>query len=104
MSESTLEGGAGTPTSPEVATPTRLQTPEATRSDIVSKEKKKGVSFLSRFSIIGNKKKDDDDESEFGDDRIEGMDATVPFSVAIGANGGYIPQVSCTSEEQIFRG
>jgi len=79
--------------------PTRLHTPEATRSEnnIVPKEKKKGVSFLSRFSIIGKKKDQDqidDDESEFGDERIEGMNATVPFSASIGANGGYIPQVS----------
>jgi WD40 repeat protein len=51
------------------------------------------VSFLSRFSIIGGKKKDfdvDDDESELGDPRTEGMNAHV-FSSSIGANG-YIPQ------------
>jgi WD40 repeat protein len=53
------------------------------------------VSFLSRFSIIGGKKKDqfvdiDDDESELGDQRTEGMNAHV-FSSSIGANG-YIPQ------------
>jgi hypothetical protein len=56
---------------------------------------RKGVSFLSRFSIIGGKKKDqtidvDDDESELGDHRTEGMNAHV-FSSSIGANG-YIPQ------------
>lgn len=55
---------------------------------------RKGVSFLSRFSIIGGKKKDasdtaNDDESEPGDPRIEGMDAHV-FSSSIGANG-FIP-------------
>ncbi len=56
---------------------------------------RKGVSFLSRFSIIGGKKKDqsddiDDDESELGDLRTEGNTAHV-FSSSIGANG-YIPQ------------
>ncbi|KAI9840426.1 MAG: hypothetical protein M1837_001639 [Sclerophora amabilis] len=56
------------------------------------KEKKKGVSFLSRF--MGNKKKDssedlDDNESELGDRRMEGMDAHV-FSHPI--YQGYIPQ------------
>ena len=56
---------------------------------------RKGVSFLSRFSIIGGKKKDqpfdvDDDESELGDARTEGMNAHV-FTSSIGANG-YIPQ------------
>jgi len=52
------------------------------------------VSFLSRFSI-GGKKKDqdedvDDDESELGDFRTEGMNAQV-FSSTKDANG-YIPQ------------
>lgn len=55
---------------------------------------RKGVSFLSRFAIIGGKKKDqsdvDDNESELGDQRTEGMNAHV-FSSSIGANG-YIPQ------------
>ncbi|KAI9873236.1 MAG: hypothetical protein M1830_000674, partial [Pleopsidium flavum] len=53
-----------------------------------AKEKKKGVSFLSRF--IGSKKKDsdvNDDESEQGDKRTEGMDADV-FSQPI----GFIPR------------
>ena len=53
------------------------------------------MSFLSRFNITGGKKKDqpediDDDESELGDARTEGMNAHV-FSSSIGANG-YIPQ------------
>lgn len=53
------------------------------------------MSFLSRFAIIGGKKKDqpdhmDDDESEQGDQRPEGMNAHV-FSSSVGANG-YIPQ------------
>ena len=56
---------------------------------------RKGVSFLSRFSIIGGKKKDlptdpDSDEEELGDPRTEGMNAHV-FSSSVGANG-FIPQ------------
>ncbi|RDW94867.1 hypothetical protein BP5796_00630 [Coleophoma crateriformis] len=69
--------------------------PEIIRSDSNPlKEKKKGVSFLSRFSIGGKRKALgddlDDDESELGDQRTEGMNAHV-FSSSIGANG-YIPQ------------
>ncbi|KAE8451579.1 hypothetical protein EG329_003652 [Mollisiaceae sp. DMI_Dod_QoI] len=85
----------GSPISPEIPPPGRQLTPEAARSETFpTKEKKKGVSFLSRFSIIGGKKKDqpgdiDDDESELGDHRTEGMNAHV-FSSSIGANG-YIP-------------
>ncbi|CAG8980701.1 hypothetical protein HYALB_00007193 [Hymenoscyphus albidus] len=84
------------PASPELGPPGRQGTPEMLRSDSnLAKEKKKGGSFLSRFSIIGGKKKDsiadnDDDESEQGDQRPEGMNAHV-FSSSIGANG-YIPQ------------
>ena len=52
------------------------------------------MSFFSRLNIIGGKKKDqgdvDDDESELGDQRTEGMNAHV-FSSSIGANG-YIPK------------
>ncbi|KAF8866779.1 WD40 repeat-like protein [Acephala macrosclerotiorum] len=86
----------GSPISPDIAPPGRQLTPEVARSEsFPAKEKKKGVSFLSRFSIIGGKKKDqpgdvDDDESELGDHRTEGMNAHV-FSSSIGANG-YIPQ------------
>ncbi|KAI9785333.1 MAG: hypothetical protein M1839_000351 [Geoglossum umbratile] len=67
---------------------------EQTRADTLgasaSKEKKKGVSFLSRF--IGSKKKEpssdfDEDESELGDRRTEGLHAHV-FSQPI----GYTPQ------------
>ncbi|KAI1908442.1 hypothetical protein LOZ61_005578 [Ophidiomyces ophidiicola] len=55
-----------------------------------TKDKKKGVSFLSR--IIGNKKKDDhsetnDDVSELGEHRAAGMDAEI-FAQLI----GYIPR------------
>ncbi|KAG4434459.1 hypothetical protein IFR05_010069 [Cadophora sp. M221] len=86
----------GSPISPDLPPPGRQFTPEINRSDSnPSKEKKKGVSFLSRFAIIGGKKKDqsgdvDDDESEQGDQRTEGMNAHV-FSSSVGANG-YIPQ------------
>ncbi|KAG9246512.1 WD40-repeat-containing domain protein [Calycina marina] len=106
--------------SPEPGPPSRQKTSEIARSDSnLFKEKnsvfmhdigllrfcrglllliftsRKGVSFLSRFSIIGGKKKDmvadvADDESELGDQRTEGMNASV-FSSSIGANG-YIPQ------------
>ncbi|KAH8672532.1 WD40-repeat-containing domain protein [Tricladium varicosporioides] len=94
----TVDNGSGelaSPVSPEIGPPGRQLTPEIIRSDSNPvKEKKKGVSFLSRFSIIGGKKKDqldiDDDESELGDPRTEGMNAHV-FSSSIGANG-YIPQ------------
>lgn len=62
--------------------------------DNTNHDYRKGVSFLSRFSI-GGKKKDqsfdgDDAESEVGDPRPEGMNAHV-FSSSVGANG-YIPQ------------
>ncbi|KAF4632062.1 hypothetical protein G7Y89_g6078 [Cudoniella acicularis] len=94
----TMDSGTGeatSPVSPELGPPGRQLTPEIIRNDInPTKEKKKGVSFLSRFSIIGGKKKDqldvDDDESELGNPRTEGMNAHV-FASSIGANG-YIPQ------------
>ncbi|KAI1185623.1 WD40-repeat-containing domain protein [Nemania serpens] len=53
-----------------------------------TRDKKKGVSFLSRLSMIGGKKKGGDihdDESELSDQRTEGADA-VAFSAAV-----YIP-------------
>ncbi|KAH8653835.1 WD40-repeat-containing domain protein [Xylariales sp. PMI_506] len=56
-----------------------------------SKDKKKTGSFLSRLSMIGNKKKDDDlkdDDSEISDLRTEGVNAVAFSSVAA---GGYIP-------------
>ncbi|KAI1174114.1 WD40-repeat-containing domain protein [Nemania sp. FL0916] len=64
--------------------PTKLS---AVQPDL-TKEKKKGVSFLSRLSMIGSKKRDDnilDDESELNEPRTEGADA-VAFSAAV-----YIP-------------
>ncbi|KAI1121023.1 WD40-repeat-containing domain protein [Nemania abortiva] len=53
-----------------------------------TRDKKKGVSFLSRLSMRGGKKKDDDildDESELNEQRTEGANA-VAFSAAV-----YIP-------------
>ncbi|KAF3908594.1 hypothetical protein ABW21_db0209698 [Orbilia brochopaga] len=71
-------------------------TPPLRRSDLpnIAKDKKKGVSFLSRF--IGGKKKeptvneDDDSESIVGDQRTEGLDAAV-FSQPIGFTPTYPP-------------
>ncbi|KAI1005888.1 putative WD repeat-containing protein [Podosphaera aphanis] len=57
------------------------------------KEKKKGVSFLSRLNIKGGKKKEsykDVDEFETDDPRIEGTNAHV-FSSSISASG-FVPQ------------
>ncbi|KAI0127289.1 WD repeat domain-containing protein [Xylariales sp. AK1849] len=54
------------------------------------KEKKKGASFLSRFSMISTKRKDDDDDdSEISEMRTEGANA-VAFGSAVDG-GGYIP-------------
>ncbi|KAF9878082.1 WD repeat domain-containing protein [Colletotrichum karsti] len=52
------------------------------------KNKKGGVSFLSRLSMRGGRRRDDDEESVFSDHRTEGNNAHV-FSSAIGS--GYIP-------------
>ncbi|EKD19605.1 WD repeat domain-containing protein [Drepanopeziza brunnea f. sp. 'multigermtubi' MB_m1] len=92
--DSSLPEVGGNPISPDLPPPGKQLTTEINRGDSNSgKDKKKGVSFLSRFSI-GGKKKDseylEDDESEQGDQRTEGMNAHV-FSSSIGANG-YIPQ------------
>ncbi|KAI3320476.1 WD40 repeat-like protein [Xylariaceae sp. AK1471] len=54
----------------------------------ITREKKKGVSFLSRLSMIGGKRRDDDildDESELSEQRTEGANA-IAFSSA-----AYIP-------------
>ncbi|KAI1085393.1 WD40 repeat-like protein [Whalleya microplaca] len=58
----------------------------------LARDKRKGPSFLSRFSMKGVKKKDNgllDDESEISELRTEGADA-IAFSNAVGA-AGYIP-------------
>ncbi|KAH8801615.1 WD40-repeat-containing domain protein [Xylogone sp. PMI_703] len=90
-------GSLHSPGSPDPGnSPGRFTPNDLYRSDSnLAKEKKKGVSFLSRFAINVGKKKDlsvdhDDDESELGDHRPEGMNAHV-FSSSIEANG-YIPQ------------
>ncbi|EWC48208.1 hypothetical protein DRE_02312 [Drechslerella stenobrocha 248] len=70
--------------------------PPLRRTDLpsLSRDKKKGVSFLSRF--IGSKKKeptvneDDDSESIVGGQRTEGLDAAV-FSQPIGFTPTYPP-------------
>ncbi|QSZ37030.1 hypothetical protein DSL72_009122 [Monilinia vaccinii-corymbosi] len=82
------------PRSPDISSPGRLLAPEMRSDSNLAKDKKKGVSFLNRFNILGGKKNEesemDDDESESGDPRTEGMNAHV-FSSSIGANG-YIPR------------
>ncbi|KAI9803199.1 MAG: hypothetical protein M1825_001990 [Sarcosagium campestre] len=90
MSISTITSASPAP----LETSTRKST-EPNRLELAgaSKEKKKGVSFLSRF--IGNKKKEeeedfDENESEHGDKRTEGINAPV-FSQPIYSNG-YTPQ------------
>ncbi|KAI1150725.1 WD40-repeat-containing domain protein [Nemania diffusa] len=67
---------------PDIPSKLSAVQPDATR------DKKKGVSFLSRLSMRGGKKKDDDtldDESELNEQRTEGANA-VAFSAAV-----YIP-------------
>ncbi|KAI0006389.1 WD40 repeat-like protein [Xylariaceae sp. FL0662B] len=57
-----------------------------------AKDKKKGGSFLSRFSMKGTRKRDSgipDDESEISELRTEGANA-IAFSSAVGA-AGFIP-------------
>ncbi|KAL8740712.1 MAG: hypothetical protein Q9190_006618, partial [Brigantiaea leucoxantha] len=85
------------PGTPEPAASTRTSSePTVSRTDTSgsgAKDRKKGVSFLSR--IIGSKKKDaqpevNDDESEVGDKRTEGTDADV-FSQPVGSSG-FIPR------------
>lgn len=71
--------------------------PQAARQDSLQvKEKKKGVSFLSRLSFGGKKNKDQDEISESEQDdptdlRTEGMNAEVFSRSVEGAGGGYIP-------------
>ncbi|KAH6976283.1 WD40-repeat-containing domain protein [Ilyonectria sp. MPI-CAGE-AT-0026] len=59
----------------------------------LSKERRKGPSFLSRLGMRSSWKKDDDvhdSDSELGDLRTDGTNAQALTSV-IGAGGGYIP-------------
>ncbi|KAK2041233.1 WD repeat domain-containing protein [Colletotrichum somersetense] len=53
-----------------------------------NRDKKKGPSFLSRLSIRGGRRRDDDEDSVFSDHRIDGTNAQA-FSSVIGS--GYIP-------------
>ncbi|KAK1984552.1 WD repeat domain-containing protein [Colletotrichum cereale] len=53
-----------------------------------NKDKRKGPSFLSRLSIRGGRRRDDDEDSIFSDHRIDGTNAQA-FSSVIGS--GYIP-------------
>ncbi|KAI8625622.1 WD40 repeat-like protein [Xylariaceae sp. FL1651] len=83
------------PTRPESPANEPLPRPSSDLSNKLStalpdsaRDKKKGVSFLSRFSMIGSKRKDEDtpdDESELSEQRTEGANA-VAFSSA-----AYIP-------------
>lgn len=82
------------PGSPDTGSPGRQLTPESRSDSNLAKDRKKGVSFLNRFNILGGRKNEetemDGDEGELDDRRTEGMNAHV-FSSAIGANG-YIPR------------
>ncbi|OHW98542.1 WD repeat domain-containing protein [Colletotrichum incanum] len=53
-----------------------------------NKDKRKGPSFLSRLSMRGGRRRDDDEDSVFSDHRIDGTNAQA-FSSVIGS--GYIP-------------
>lgn len=88
--------GPGKPESPANESLPRpssdLSAKQASLQPEQAKDKKKAGSFLSRLSMIGNKKKGeyiDDDISEISDLRTEGANATA-FSSDVGG-GGYIP-------------
>ncbi|GKT52179.1 putative WD repeat-containing protein [Colletotrichum spaethianum] len=53
-----------------------------------NKDKRKGPSFLSRLSMRGGRRRDEDEDSVFSDHRIDGTNAQA-FSSAIGS--GFIP-------------
>ncbi|KAK1726299.1 WD repeat domain-containing protein [Colletotrichum acutatum] len=53
-----------------------------------TKDKKKGPSFLSRLSMRGGRRREDDEDSVFSDHRIDGTNAQA-FGSVIGS--GYIP-------------
>ncbi|KAJ0336014.1 hypothetical protein COL922a_008512 [Colletotrichum nupharicola] len=69
---------------PDPEQPTKL----AVHAFDAPKNKKVGGSFLSRLSMRGGRRRDDDEESVFSDQRTEGNNAHV-FSSVIGS--GYIP-------------
>ncbi|OLN85493.1 putative WD repeat-containing protein C3H5.08c [Colletotrichum chlorophyti] len=68
----------------EVEQPTKL----SVYAFDAAKDRRKGSSFLSRLSMRGGRRRDDDEESVFSDHRLDGTNAQV-FSSAIGS--GYIP-------------
>ncbi|WYZ39686.1 hypothetical protein EsH8_IV_000027 [Colletotrichum jinshuiense] len=64
------------------------QTKPAVHAFDAGKDKKKGPSFLSRLSMRGGRRRDDDEDSVFSDNRTDGTNAQA-FSSTIGS--GYIP-------------
>ncbi|KPM34807.1 putative WD repeat-containing protein C3H5.08c [Neonectria ditissima] len=60
----------------------------------ISKDRRKGSSFLSRLGMRSSRKKDDDmhdSDSELGELRTDGTNAQALTSLIGGAGGGYIP-------------
>ncbi|OAA78681.1 WD repeat containing protein 44 [Akanthomyces lecanii RCEF 1005] len=84
-------GRPDSPTPDSIGRPSHDSNPSA-RPDSI-KDRKKGTSFLSRLSIRGPFKKDDDidSDSEFGDSgRTDGSNARA-LTTVMGAGGGYLP-------------
>ncbi|TQV94409.1 hypothetical protein V2A60_002559 [Cordyceps javanica] len=84
-------GRPDSPTPDSLGRPSHDSTPSA-RPDSI-KERKKGPSFLSRLSIRGTFKKDNDidSDSEIGDNaRTDGTNARA-LTTVMGAGGGYLP-------------
>ncbi|KAJ3498218.1 hypothetical protein NLG97_g1295 [Lecanicillium saksenae] len=84
-------GRPDSPTPDNIGRPSHDSTPSA-RPDSI-KERKKGPSFLSRLSIRGPFRKEDevDSDSEFGDHaRTDGTNARA-LTTVMGAGGGYLP-------------
>ncbi|KAF6812448.1 WD repeat domain-containing protein [Colletotrichum sojae] len=75
------------PDSP-IADPEQATKLAAHAFDTAKDKKKGGVSFLSRLSMRGGRRRDNDDDSVFSDHRTDGNNAHV-FSSTIGS--GYIP-------------
>ncbi|KAM3496484.1 hypothetical protein MY3957_000324 [Beauveria namnaoensis] len=84
-------GRPDSPTPDSIGRPSHDSTPSV-RPDSI-KERKKGASFLSRLSIRGPFRKDNDidTDSEFGDQiRTDGTNARA-LTAVMGAGGGYLP-------------
>lgn len=84
-------GRPDSPTPDSISRPSHDSTPSA-RPDSI-KDRKKGPSFLSRLSIRGPFRKEDDadSDSEFGDHaRTDGSNARA-LTMVMGAGGGYLP-------------